>query len=121
MTNAAGEVDVKNLAELVSAAYEDLDRDRRRTDRSIELMIDELEASQKRLLDAFDVVPEGIVLFDADDRYVLWNKRYEELYSENRDSIAVGKRFEETLRIGPALRSMPDIQGREQEWIAASF
>ena len=119
MTNAAGEVDVKNLAELVSAAYEDLDRDRRRTDRSIELMIDELEASQKRLLDAFDVVPEGIVLFDADDRYVLWNKRYEELYPENRDVIAVGKRFEETLRIGPALRSMPDIQGREQEWIAA--
>ncbi len=116
---ATGEVDLDRLAESVSAAYEELDRDRRRTDRSIELMIAEVEASQKRLLDALDIVPEGIVLFDADDRYVLWNKRYEELYPENRDLIAVGKRFEETLRVGPALRSMPDIQGREEEWIAA--
>ncbi len=116
---ASGEVNLQKLAESVSAAYEELDRDRRRSSRSIELMIAEVEASQKRLLDALDIVPEGFVLFDADDRYVLWNKRYEELYPENRDIIAVGKRFEETIRIGPTLRNMPDIQGREEEWVAA--
>jgi len=25
-------------------------------------------------------VPEALVLFDAEDRYVLWNSRYAELY-----------------------------------------
>ncbi len=117
---ANGEVDLQKLAESVSAAYEELDRDRRRTDRSIELMIAEVEASQKRLLDALDIVPEGFVLFDADDRYVLWNKRYVEMYPENRDLIAVGKRFEDVLREGLARGQHPGVVGKEkeEEWVA---
>ncbi len=117
-TDAAGKVDVKNLAELVSAAYEDLDRDRHRTDRSIELMIAEIEASQKRLLDALDVVPEGFALFDAQDRYVLWNHQYMEMYPESRDLFSVGKRFEDVLRDGMARGQYPEAEGREDEWIA---
>ncbi|MBO0757002.1 MAG: hypothetical protein J2P54_14165, partial [Bradyrhizobiaceae bacterium] len=28
---------------------------------------------------AFDAVPEGVALFDSEDCYLLWNRRYEEL------------------------------------------
>ncbi len=61
--------------------------DRRRANRSLELMIAEVRASQKRLRDALDVVPEGFALFDAEDRYILWNKHYEEMYPESSDLL----------------------------------
>ncbi|MGL4727489.1 MAG: hypothetical protein ACRCWO_01925, partial [Bosea sp. (in: a-proteobacteria)] len=38
-----GQLDVVAMARLVAAAYDDADRDRKRTDRSIALMVDELE------------------------------------------------------------------------------
>ena len=49
-TAPSGEVDLKILGDLVEDAYEQADRDRRRTDRSIKLMIEELEeASEKKI------------------------------------------------------------------------
>jgi diguanylate cyclase (GGDEF)-like protein len=49
-TGPTGEVDLKILGDLVMDAYEQADRDRRRTDRSIKLMIEELEeASEKKI------------------------------------------------------------------------
>jgi diguanylate cyclase (GGDEF)-like protein/PAS domain S-box-containing protein len=112
----SGEIDQAIRTRLISAAYANADR--RRTDRSIELMIAEIEASQKRLLDALEVVPEGFALFDAEDRYVLWNKHYEEMYPESRDLFSVGKRFEDVLREGLARGQYPEAEGREDEWIA---
>jgi diguanylate cyclase (GGDEF)-like protein/PAS domain S-box-containing protein len=75
-------------------------------------------STHARLLDALDVIPEGVVLFDAEDRYVLWNRRYAEIYAETRHTIAVGSRFEDTLRAGLGLGQYPDAEGREQEWLA---
>ena len=46
-----------------------------------------------RLIEALDVVPEGLVILDSDDRYVLWNRRYAEAYAESRDVIAPGCEF----------------------------
>jgi PAS domain S-box-containing protein len=113
-----GEVDIDRLAELVSAAYEEADNDRRRTDRSISLMIEELDRVNRRLLDAFDVVPEGLVLFDAEDRYVLWNKRYAELYPQTAEHLSVGAYFEDVLRAGLAHGQYPDARGHEEAWLA---
>jgi PleD family two-component response regulator len=49
-TGPTGEVDIKILGDLVVDAYAQAERDRRRTDRSIELMIEELEeASEKKI------------------------------------------------------------------------
>ena len=46
---ASGEVDLSTLLDLVSAAYEQSDNDRRRTDRSISLMIGELDQLNRGL------------------------------------------------------------------------
>src|SRR5260370_21956469 len=49
-TRPTGEVDLKILGDLVVDAYEQAERDRRRTDRSIKLMIEELEeATEKKI------------------------------------------------------------------------
>ena len=113
-----GDVDLVKLGELVVGAYEDADRDRKRTDRSMALMIEELGEVHQRLVDAFETIPEGIALFDAEDRFVMWNHRYAEMYAASRDAIAVGKSFEETLRIGLARGQYANTIGREEEWLA---
>ena len=117
-TRETGEVDLAALGELVIAAYEDGDRDRRRTDRSMALVIEELGDVHQRLIDAFEVIPEGIALFDADDRYVLWNRRYAEMYGASGAAIAVGLGFEDMLRAGLARGQYADAIGREEEWLA---
>jgi len=60
----------------------------------------EAQVAHTHLLEALDVVPEGIVLFDSDDRFIMWNRRYVEMYGHS--TIAVGKSFAEILREGLA-------------------
>jgi PAS domain S-box-containing protein len=113
-----GEVDLMALGELVVNAYEEVERDRRRTDRSIGLMIEELGEVHQQLVDAFEVVSEGIALFDADDRYVMWNRRYAEMFGASSDPIAVGMTFENVLRVNLARGWHADALGHEDEWLS---
>jgi PAS domain-containing protein len=99
-TKEPGKVDLELLADLVTAAYEEANRDRKRTDRSILLMADELQRTHARLLEAFKVVPEGLVLLNAEGRYVLFNKKFLELYDTAVDRIAVGGSFADSVRAG---------------------
>jgi diguanylate cyclase (GGDEF)-like protein/PAS domain S-box-containing protein len=75
------------------------------------------QTAHERLLAAFEVVPEGLVLFDADDRLVLWNRRLTELYSKTTN-IRVGTRFEDLVRDGLAHGQYPDALGRQDEFLA---
>jgi PAS domain-containing protein len=102
--------------------HEDI-TDRRRAELAAEAARAEAEsakadaqAAHRRLLDAFDVVPEGLALFDPDDRLVMWNRRYRELYSAT-SNIAAGVRFEDILRDGIAHGQYPAATGREQEFL----
>ncbi len=117
-TREDGQVDLDALAELVTAAYEDAERDRQRTDRSLKLMAEELDQSHSRLLDAFEVVPEGLVLLDAERRYVLWNRRFLEIYEIGKDKIAVGGSFAESVRTNVERGLFLDAKGREKAWLA---
>jgi PAS domain S-box-containing protein len=78
----------------------------------------EARAAHARLCDAFEVVPEGLALFDAEDRFVMWNRRYAELYSRAPNAIQAGMRFEDALRAGFAVGQYPEAEGREEEWLA---
>jgi diguanylate cyclase (GGDEF)-like protein/PAS domain S-box-containing protein len=74
-------------------------------------------AAHTTLVDALDVVPEGLVILDADDRYVLWNQRYAEAYAESGDLIAAGASFVESLRTGLARGQYPEAIGCEEQWL----
>jgi diguanylate cyclase (GGDEF)-like protein/PAS domain S-box-containing protein len=120
-TLASGEVDMDLLAELVGAAYEEADRDRRRTDRSLMLMSAELERAHAQLLEAFEMVPEGLVLVDADGRYIRWNRKFADLYDTAIDKITVGASFADSVRAGVERGHYLDAVGREEEWLAERF
>ncbi|MCP3373154.1 putative bifunctional diguanylate cyclase/phosphodiesterase [Bradyrhizobium cajani] len=83
-----------------------------------EAAIVEARKSHERLRQAIDILPQGIVFLDADGRYVLWNRKYAEIYSKTADLFAEGARLEDTLRVGVARGDYPEAIGHEDEWIA---
>lgn len=71
-----------------------------------------------RLMEALDVVPEGLVVFDKEDRLVLWNRQYAELYNASGEPLTAGARFEDILRTGLAHQQHLDAVGHEEQWLA---
>ncbi len=77
------------------------------------------QAAHQQLVDASNVMAEGLVLLDAEDRHVLWNARYAEMFGVGREAIVPGGRFEDALRAALASGQYPEAKGREEEWLAA--
>jgi len=70
-----------------------------------------------RMWAAVEAVPDGFVLFDHEDRLVMCNDRYEEMYSGSAEVLKPGTLFEDILRIGLAHGRYPEAEGREEEWL----
>ena len=74
--------------------------------------------ARDRLREAIDLLPEGVVFLDAEGRYILWNKRYAEMYHRSADLFRPGAKLSDTLMTGVARGDYPDAIGREEEWLA---
>ena len=62
-----------------------------------------LRAAEGRLEAAAEALPDGLVVFDRDDRIVFFNSRYPEMMTEAlREGLMLGKRFEDWMREGIA-------------------
>ncbi|WP_315735009.1 MULTISPECIES: putative bifunctional diguanylate cyclase/phosphodiesterase [unclassified Bradyrhizobium] len=83
-----------------------------------EVAMAEAKKAHDRLIEAIDILPEGIVFLDADGRYILWNKKYAEIYNRSSDLFEAGARLQDTIRVGVARGDYPEAAGREEEWIA---
>jgi PAS domain-containing protein len=83
-----------------------------------EAAIADARRSSERLHQAIDILPQGIVFLDAEGRYILWNKKYAEIYRASADLFEPGARLEDTIRIGVARGDYPEAVGREEAWIA---
>ena len=83
-----------------------------------EAAVADARKSHERLREAIDILPQGIVFLDADGRYILWNKKYSEIYSRSSDLFKPGARLQDTIRIGVERGDYPEAVGREEEWIA---
>ena len=70
------------------------------------------------LREAIESIPEGFVVYDADDRLVICNEAYRRLYSENAQAIVPGARYEDIMRSALAVGRYPEAKGREEEWLA---
>ncbi|MHC2434969.1 diguanylate cyclase (GGDEF)-like protein/PAS domain S-box-containing protein [Bradyrhizobium sp. USDA 4451] len=83
-----------------------------------EAAIADARKSNARLREAVDILPQGIVFLDSEGRYLLWNKKYAEIYKRSSDLFEHGARLEDTIRVGVARGDYPEAIGREEEWIA---
>jgi len=73
--------------------------------------------AEARLLQAIEGIPEGFVLYDAEDKLVLCNEKYREMRSEITDLIVPGVKFGELIRIAAERGSYTDAIGRVDEWV----
>jgi diguanylate cyclase (GGDEF)-like protein len=122
--DANGALDVDRLAALVVEAYETADRDRRRTDRSIGLMIEELDAlnlnleqqvadrtaalrareaelsAQNLRFDAaINNMSQALLMFDEKARLVIHNNRYLEMYDLRPSEVRPGLSLLELIEL----------------------
>src|SRR3954470_7395815 len=74
--------------------------------------------SHDRLREAIDLLPQGIVFLDAEGHYILWNKKYSEIYNKSADLFQSGANLRDTLRLGVERGDYPEATGREEEWIS---
>jgi diguanylate cyclase (GGDEF)-like protein len=114
-TKSCGSVDLDRLGRLVSDAYDQSQHDRRRTDRSIALMIEELDQLNRgleRLVEertvalrqredelrgqnlrfdaALNNMSQALLMFDSSARLVISNHRYAEMYGLSADMAKPG-------------------------------
>jgi diguanylate cyclase (GGDEF)-like protein len=117
-----GEIDLGRLGELVSATYERSERDRRRSDRSMMLMVEELDRLNRELehlveertrelrereaqlqtqnmrFDAtINHMPQALLMFDASGRLMVCNHRYNDMYGLPAQFVQPGKTIRELL------------------------
>src|SRR5215216_2238205 len=72
-------------------------------------------AAHTYLTAALDVVPEGLAVFDKDDRLVLWNRQYAEFYVASGEALSTGTPFKSIRRAGLSRGQYPDAVEREEE------
>ncbi len=121
-TRPGGSVDLDVLGQLVSGAYEQGNQDRRRTDRSISLMIEELDrlnrglellveertlalrqreeelrAQNLRFDAALNNMSQALLMFDCTARLVISNHRYQEMYGLSPETVKPGCHLRELL------------------------
>jgi predicted signal transduction protein with EAL and GGDEF domain len=129
----SGEIDLDVLDTLVTGAYDQSDRDRRSNDRSISLMIeeldrlnrsleqlveertaalqqreDELRAQNLRFDAAINNMSQALMMYDADGRLVIGNDRYHELYRLPPNVIKPGCTIREVLEHRKRNGTLPD-------------
>lgn len=73
-----------------------------------------LRAAETRLTDAIESINEGFALFDADLRYVQFNRRLLELYPNTAPAIKVGAKLEDVLRYGAERGEFPEISNTKE-------
>ncbi|BDW84882.1 PAS domain S-box protein [Roseicyclus marinus] len=78
----------------------------------------EAASARATLETAVEALRDGFVLYDSDDRLVICNTRYREIYALSAPAIVPGASFESILRYGLAQGQYPDAHGREEAWLA---
>lgn len=74
--------------------------------------------SEDYLMTAVNCIPDGFVSFDADERLIVCNDRYKELYDKSAELMKRGRKFEDILTTGVARGQIPEAVGHEDEWVA---
>jgi len=89
---------------------------------STSLLFTVLFAERRGLLahlnDAIESMSEGFILFDRNDRFLLCNQNFREMFSRSADLLTPGRSFEEIIREGAVRGDYVAARGRVEAWVA---
>ncbi len=71
----------------------------------------------ERMRELVDALPLGVVQYDAEDRLVLCNRSFRELYEPLAPLLVPGSTFSQILRSAVEGGLVPEAKGREASWI----
>ncbi|MFC7738233.1 putative bifunctional diguanylate cyclase/phosphodiesterase [Roseomonas sp. GCM10028921] len=112
-TDLNGELELAKLGHLVSASYEEAERDRRRSERAMRLMAEEVETANLKLREviatlqvqntrfeaALENMSLGIAMYDANEQLVVANARLCEVLCVPPNSIRIGMSYSEVVAV----------------------
>ena len=119
---------ITNVMQRLSAGEIDVDIGHRDRRDEVGRMVDAIDVFRKNIIDrrameqtlteAIEAISEGFSLYDAEDKIVVCNTRYKEMFSYGRDTAVAGTPFEtiatNTLKHG----LIQDAQSDPQRWLA---
>jgi two-component system sensor histidine kinase/response regulator len=78
---------------------------------------EELRRTRSQLMDAIESLDAGFVMYGQDERLVVCNSHYKEMYALSAHSMTPGTSYEEIIRT--AYRANPSLakEGTEEEWV----
>jgi signal transduction histidine kinase len=75
------------------------------------------DAQRQNYENVVEAISEGLALFDADDRLVLFNKKYQRIHQKLGRVIHIGARFKEIARAAAAQGVVVGAPERVEEWL----
>jgi len=87
-------------------------------DRRLKAAARSARISQNRLMEAIESISDGFCLYDREDRLVISNRRYGELWDKEEDCVRLGDRFETIIRKAASRGMIPEAENRLNEWIS---
>ena len=85
--------------------------------RAEEAALKEIHEARTRLTEAIETISEGFSLYDAEDKLIICNSRYRELFASHADVMVPGVSFETILRTATERGLIKDAEGRRDAWI----
>jgi signal transduction histidine kinase/CheY-like chemotaxis protein len=82
-----------------------------------EANVREIREARARLTDAIETISEGFSLYDGEDRLVVCNSRYRELFASHADVMVPGTPFESILQAATERGLIKDAEGNRDAWI----
>jgi signal transduction histidine kinase len=83
-----------------------------------ETNLKEIREARTRLTEAIETISEGFSLYDTDDKLIICNSHYRELFASHSDVMVPGTSFETILRTATDRGLIKDAEGRREAWIA---
>jgi|GEM_PF-303391 len=83
----------------------------------VESLETQAAVAQTRLFEAIESMPAGFSLYDGNDRLVLCNNKYRDMWAENADLIVPGVYFEDLVRTAAERGHYPEASGWIDEWV----
>jgi adenylate cyclase len=82
-----------------------------------EANLKEIREARSRLTDAIENISEGFSLYDADDKLIVCNSRYRNLFASHADVMEPGTSFETIVRTAVDRGLIEDAVGRSDAWL----
>lgn len=75
--------------------------------------------ARQRLLDAIEVIDDGFAYFGPDEKLILFNSKFQNLYGRTNKVVREGSTLEEIIQYGLSTGLFPQSEENEESWLQA--